>query len=211
MRRTKARSLASLQRVSGKNTGNPLALVLVEGKTEIQYFRALCRRFERPGWEIVIVTDPGHDPLYLVNDACKRFEKDGVHYEHVFCVFDRDNFDNFEEARERIRALSGRRCRPLPIAEAVSVPSFEVWLILHFEELRKPFANADEAGRYLHDRQLIVNYKKGDVKQMVAVSAFVADAIKNGRRLAELHDEHNGNPFSNVHHLASLISKIEPN
>jgi hypothetical protein len=102
-------------------------LIVTEGtKTEPTYFNQF------PQNELVIkVEGTGQDPLSLVKKAkfIQKLEK----YDHVWCVFDRDDHVHFNDAlqlAERYR-----------FHVAYSNQAFEYWLLLHFE---------DHQGGYMH-------------------------------------------------------------
>lgn len=98
-------------------------LVVSGGSTELAYLAGLRRiRGERS----VSVT-PRHrvlDPLGLVGYAARLAQEVGD-FTEVWCVADADQFDIAPAAREAARH---------GVELVVSVPCFELWLLLHFED-----------------------------------------------------------------------------
>lgn len=110
-------------------------LVVCEGEnTEPQYIRGLERFLRDATLSIEIPLERG-DPKTLVEvakgfngDAIKdarRSGDDNLRFDEVWCVFDRDDHERFgaacQMARDNLFNL------------AVSNPSFELWLLLHFQ------------------------------------------------------------------------------
>lgn len=67
---------------------SPLDLVVCEGETEVDYLCELAR-----SWRIHvhICKGDGTDPKSIVSTAKRKSKGDGVKYDKIFCVFDRDN------------------------------------------------------------------------------------------------------------------------
>ncbi|MDW8231085.1 MAG: RloB family protein [Saprospiraceae bacterium] len=94
-------------------------------RTEPDYFNHLRRYFRLTTVEVEIVKGAGNT-LQLVKKACSLAKKD--EYDHVWVVFDKDDFpsDHFDQAVDEARS-SG-------FEVAYSNQSFEYWLLLHFED-----------------------------------------------------------------------------
>ena len=112
-------------------------LIVCEGsKTERNYFHDLAAQY-RLGDGIVTVVGLGQTPMQVVKEAqrLRRSEcRAGVAYDKVFCVFDRDEHAEFEQA-STIACESG-------IELARSWPCFEFWFLLHLCYTRMPFARS---------------------------------------------------------------------
>ncbi|HRN55008.1 MAG TPA: RloB family protein [Agriterribacter sp.] len=100
----------------------PTILIVCEGEnTEPSYFRQF-----RLSTATIKPTGEGYNTLSLVNRAAELAkEKD---YEQVWCVFDKDDFDNndFNNAIVTAEAQS--------FGVAYSNQAFEYWIILHFDD-----------------------------------------------------------------------------
>jgi hypothetical protein len=129
-----------LRRRAGNRPPRSITLIVCEGETELEYLTALCNRLGlRPTEVILAENTEGSAPISVVTCAERRAKEWGG-YDHIFCVFDRDSHESFERARSRIRQLASRRSAALPIREIVSIPCFEIWVLLHFEQSDAQFA-----------------------------------------------------------------------
>jgi hypothetical protein len=112
----------------------PIILIVCEGeKTEPDYLKGFRQAFRNPRVEIELVDEQGV-PKTLVeiakqrktdaeNDA-RRMRDDDLAYDSVWCVFDIDDHPNIDAAKLQAQANE--------IHLAISNPSFELWLLLHF-------------------------------------------------------------------------------
>lgn len=116
----------------------PTILIVCEGaNTEPGYFNQF-----RLTSATVKTVGAGCNTVSLVNQA-QILSKNG-HYNHVWCVFDKDDFpaDDFNEA---IRLASN-----LGFGVAYSNQAFEYWLILHFEDHQGGAMHRDQYGDKLN-------------------------------------------------------------
>lgn len=74
----------------------------------------------------VICKGDGTDPKSIVNTAKRKSKEDGVKYDKIFCVFDRDN--DLSAYLEAIELCKARKLVPI-----ISNPCFELWPFLHFQ------------------------------------------------------------------------------
>jgi hypothetical protein len=110
-------------------------LIVCEGKvTEPLYFRAFTREEEIKLIEIDIAPEAGV-PRSLVRYAidrkkeavkqARRQQDENRSYDEVWCVFDVDDHPGIIEAKQQARDNG--------LKVAVSNPSFELWVLLHFQ------------------------------------------------------------------------------
>jgi RloB-like protein len=132
-------------------------LIVCEGReTEPRYFDAWRREARSPLVNIEIVP-LGADPKRVVEcavermaDAARAARKDPhAGYDEVWCVFDREQHERYDEALHQARANG--------IRLATSNPCFEFWVLLHFED-RRGHIEASEAKRA--SRSHIPEYEK---------------------------------------------------
>jgi hypothetical protein len=103
-------------------------LLLVEGKiTEKLYFKGMCRKLSLRS---ITVEGPSGVPITAVEAALSR----RIDFDEVWCVFDVDDHPRLKEAIHR--AAQGG------VQVALSNPSFEIFLLLHFEYFSKPCTRA---------------------------------------------------------------------
>lgn len=142
-----------------KNKGHQLrklskrVLILCEGESETHYFTSYKihenNRDRLKGVEISIYKPQDHSPLGLVNEAkdrAKEAKRDGLPYESIWIVFDKDKHERIPNAFEEARTSK------FQINIAFSAICFEYWIFLHYEKRKKSFNNADEIISYIKEK-----------------------------------------------------------
>ncbi|MGE5341851.1 MAG: RloB family protein [Candidatus Omnitrophota bacterium] len=193
----------SLERKSG-NRGKPPEsfLIFCEGtKTEPNYFRAF-----RVSSANVKVVGCGMNTLSLVEEAIRvkrNYMKDGRIHDHVWCVFDRDDFplENFNAAFD-LAETEG-------IKIAYSNEAFELWYLLHFEYL--DIATDRHEYTKILSRHLNSEYRKNCTTMYDELLQRQADAIINAEKLLNSYAPLNpgtNNPSTTVHLLVQELNKF---
>lgn len=113
---------------------SPLDLVVCEGETEVDYFCELARSLRV---HVHICKGDGTHPKSIVNTAKRKAKEDGVKYDQIFCVFDRDN--NLPAFLEAIQMCKSKKFIPI-----VSNPCFELWPYLHFQIRESGFGSPQQ-------------------------------------------------------------------
>lgn len=124
----KPRSARDLRRQSRGIKEFSRVLIACEGeKTEPHYLRELCKSL---GLTAAIVEIAGKEcdssPKSVYEYADTRWKEDGA-FDEIFCVFDRDVHETFDET---VKAISQHRSRRMK--SIYSYPCFEYWILLHF-------------------------------------------------------------------------------
>lgn len=135
--------------------------IVCGGDTEQIYFKNFCKKYHDKfsGRKVKIIKYP-HDPLKIVN-YCVQLKAQKKDLLKVWAVFDKDDFQNFEQAIQTARE-NKVRC-------AFSNQAFEVWVIHHFCDLKAP----------LHRNQYAEKIKKLTQK----------DYVKSGKNLNQLFEK----------------------
>lgn len=183
----------------------PLILVVCEGKvTEPQYVDAF-RIAQGANTVRVRVESPGGDPRALVERAvelrddaerdARRSRDQNLRYDEVWCVFDVDQHQRLEDARnEAVR--SG-------IELAVSNPCFELWLLLHFADQTAHLSVKQARDRL---KKHLPGYDKH--VRFEDASQGYEEAVRRAKAL-DLHHTAagapGGNPSTNMHRLTERI------
>ena len=105
----------------------------------------------------------------MVQYAKELFENGDRHkniqrraFEKVYAVFDRDDHDSYLDALTLAASLDGKlrndAKQPVSFKAIASVPSFELWLLLHYEDIQAPL-HRDEVIQRL--KQHIPRLRKG--------------------------------------------------
>ena len=164
------------------------------------YFAAARVRYGLTTAEVVLADNTeGSAPISVVKCAEKKSAEKGG-YDKIFCVFDRDGHLSFGKAREKIKELAGRKKKPLAIAEAISVPCFELWVLLHFKRTDAAFGKCDDVVRRIRERHML-GYEKADATTAKQLMAYIDTALANADWLEQCAPHNNFNPYTSVHHV----------
>ncbi len=183
-------------------------LIVCEGsKTERNYFHDLAVQY-RLGDGVVKVVGLGQTPMQVVKEAqrLRRSEhRMGAVYDKVFCVFDRDEHNEFEQASTMARNNG--------IDLARSWPCFEFWFLLHFHYTRVPFARsgsnspADACLRELKERW--PEYAKNLERLFQALRNSLEDAKRHAERAArDAAQTEEPNPSTEAHELVTYLQSL---
>ena len=128
--RSRRRAVRSYRRRGPVREPYDLVLIACEGeKTEPNYIRALQVAYGLSSVNITILEPPRSDPLSIVEFMIHELRND-PEINRGYCIFDRHQHANFDNAIRRIRQSAvGRNGRLIAVP---SVPCFEIWLLLHF-------------------------------------------------------------------------------
>jgi hypothetical protein len=163
-------------------------LIVTNGvRTEVDYFGAIRSEPWVTADKITVKFRSG-EPIAVVLRAAEI--RDDNAYDEAWAVCDVDEF----ATEAAIAAAAGRE-----VGLALSLPSFEIWLILHVSESCPGFNNAKQTGRYL--KSLLPNWDKTGLK-FSDFSAGVFDAVERAKRLGEPPD---ANPSTAVWRLIESL------
>lgn len=171
----------------------PVILVVCEGQTEEACFRAVKAHYGRSTTVNIKIARDRSDPVRVVEKGIHDNRNDD--FDRVFCVVDGDKPDRTALARKRI----GKREN---LDLIVSIPCFEVWLLLHFETSDAPFAECAAVCARLKEKEHMPDYVKGIHYDFASITPRIDAAIENakwlvGRNLA--------NPSTDVHNVLTCI------
>lgn len=202
---SKLRGSGSFRRKPGQKPPRSITIIVCEGETEQEYFEAARIKYELTTAEIILAENTkGSAPINVVECAQAKCKERGG-YDRVYCVFDRDGHESFDSARAKITALAGRK-KPLPIEEAISIPCFELWVLLHHEMTDAPFHRcADVIARV---RRHMPGYQKADAAIATQLMANIEGALVNADRLEQRAANNNYNPYTSVHHVLRHFESV---
>ena len=206
---------SSIQRRGASRSPYEKVLIVCEGsKTEPLYFEGIKDFYEIDTANIVITGDCGSDPISVVNHAIELYRQSvrrgGIPFDRVYCVIDRDKHPKFADAVAKLKSQ-----RPNDVFfGVVSIPSFELWILLHFKYTTSPFeaAGGKSCGDKVFEelRKVWCDYEKGMRGVFLKLFDKVDDAKRNAERLLE-YCSSNGcvNPSTQVHTLVDYLQKIK--
>lgn len=207
-RHARQRLADELRRRKGKRPPHDRILIVCEGsKTEPNYFNEI-RILKRAQSAHISIMPSGYgtEPCQIVEFALNKF-LETKEYERVYAVFDRDIHNTYNEALQWISALDKKKRSDERAAVRFfaipSVPSFEFWLLLHYENIQW-LLHRDAVLQRL--KQHIQGYEKGAKGLFAATNEFVAVATERAQALRNLYTPQDGNePYTNADELVSLL------
>jgi len=184
---------------SNKRIQNNVILIICCGDTEVEYFN----EFKLDLGEIKLLPIKKHcSPKKMVDIAIKENEKKA--YRQIWCVFDKDNYLDFDEAISLANNNS--------IEVAYSNQAFELWFIMHFERIIGPL-NRKKYKEYINK---YVKRTEPYDKPYKGIYRKIYDktnkAIENARIGHQIHIKDGGNPSdwescTTVYKLVSELNK----
>lgn len=215
----KERQKKQLERKQGRRAGYDRILIVSEGsKTEPNYFReirAVCR-LHTANVEVQ-PSELGTAPIQVVQYAQSLFVDGDRHkkiqrraFEKVYAVFDRDDHESYYEALNLAASLDGKlrndAKNPVGFKAITSVPSFELWLLLHFEDIQAPL-HRDQVMHRL--RQHIPFYVKGESNAFRITCAHLAVATQRAEKLSlRFNAETDPEPFTGIFELVKILMTL---
>ena len=178
----------------------PLDLVVCEGETEVDYFSELARSLRV---HVHICKGDGTDPKSIVNTAKRKAKEDGVKYDQIFCVFDRDN--NLSAFLEAIQVCKSKKFVPI-----VSNPCFELWPYLHFQMRESGFGSPQQIMTALKKLSEFEGYDKDGVQIFNTTFPLIDTACKRASELvSKQQDDPKEDPFTNVHIFIGRLKALK--
>lgn len=210
----KQRQRQQLERKLNRRASYDRILIVSEGtKTEPNYFKEIRAEYRLHSANVEVQPGVlGTQPIQVVDYARELFENGDRHkairarvFEQVYAVFDRDDHPTFHEALARARALDGKLRndlkRPVKFTAIPSRPSFEFWLLLHFEDIHH-LLHRDEVMRRL--KHYLPDYAKGSGKAFADTRATISTASDRARILAQ-----NGDPADDTVPYTGIVDLVE--
>lgn len=183
-------------------------MIVGEGETEQEYFEAARVHFNLTTAEVVVADNTkGSAPISVVECAEERAAEQGG-YDAIFCVFDRDGHESFDRARTKIRGLASRARNRLNIREAISVPCFELWVLLHLERTDRPFQNCSAVVARIRNL-FLRDYEKADAQIAKRLLEKVETVLANAQWLTGREEIVGGSPFTSVGALVQHLKDVE--
>ena len=190
-------------------------LIVTEGKeTEPLYFKGILNYITQKYGNNIDVRTPkidirgeGKGTTSLVKEAASIVNHARRFYSQCWVVFDKDNFQDFDEAIKLAEKLGFRA--------AWSNSCFEFWLTLHFKKdtaPREPDGWSSAIGAELMKAGLMKDhYDKSDacISKLPLLDGALKKAVENARSIEEQQTSllpSRQNPGTAVHHLIESLS-----
>ena len=140
MGRKADRSSGAVQRRSGQRSpSSRLLIVCGASGTEPDYVRGLNGHLRNRAVRVDVL-EKGRAPAQVVEYGIKRAavaETTAIGYDQLWCVLDVDEYTDHDKA-----VRLAKSCRVIPTHVVISNPCFELWLLLHFKDVRRALASS---------------------------------------------------------------------
>ena len=212
----KERQKKQLERKQGRRASYDRILIVSEGsKTEPNYFREIRTVYRLHTANVEVrPSESGTAPIQVVQYAQALFENGDRHkhiqrraFEQVYAVFDRDDHASYHAALKLAesldRKLKNDAKQPIRFQAIASIPSFELWLLLHYEDIQTPQHRNEVMCRLkLH----IPSYDKGAGNAYAITGEHLAVAIQRAEALAKRFSAHTEpEPFTAIVELVKRL------
>ncbi|MET0110701.1 MAG: RloB family protein [Candidatus Thiodiazotropha sp.] len=189
-------------------------------KTEPKYFDEIRTMLRLPTANITTVPGGyGTSPLQVVEYAkdvfVKGFEEKRIQpkgFEKVFAVFDRDEHTNYHQALDRADSYNRKRIRndenrAIEFKFIATVPCFELWLLMHFEQPKSPM---HREAVYKRLKFHIPQYNKGADGHFHDTKEMLTTAVNHAQNLSSQTNAWDGvESYTNIHELVKLLLNLK--
>ena len=195
-------------------------LIVCEGeKTEPLYINEIRRDYRLASANVQVRPSVlGTQPLQVVEyaehlfrngDRARQIEPRA--FDRVFTVFDRDDHRTYHaalaKADELDNSLTNDEGKRIPVAAIASVPCFELWLLLHFEDVLAPM---HRLGVLAALKKHLSGYDKGQAGNWDATKARLDTAIQRAQAKANTTGARDGTEsFTNMHELVLRLVQLK--
>lgn len=210
----KAKAAEGLERRKARRASYDKVLIVCEGeKTEPNYFNELINFYKLNTANVEIDGTCGSSPKSVFERALELYEKEkckGDAFDIVYCVFDKDSHDTYEDTLVRIAAQNPKNV----FHASVSVPCFEYWILLHFQYSTKPYhatGSSSIGNEVLKDLKAVFpEYTKGSEDIFEKLSGQLEFAKQNAQRsLVHSEANHTDNPTTYIHELVDYLQSLK--
>jgi hypothetical protein len=213
----KERQRRQLERKQGRCASYERVLIVSEGsKTEPNYFKEIRAAYRLHNANVEIrPTHFGTDPVQVVEYAQNLFENGDRHkriqpraFEQVYAVFDRDDHLHYFDALERAESLDGKlrndNKRLVTFKAIASVPCFELWLLLHYENVQAPIHRNEVIQRL---KQHLPGYEKGAHDTFARTRCLLGTARLRAQSL-DYAISNSDDPHTDIFALVDLLTTL---
>ena len=218
---SKIRQQADLDRKKASRAPYDRILIVCEdSKAAPGYFKEIQVKYSLNTANVQVRgPEDGTDSIQIVECAERLFKHGDAHkdlkqkaFEQVYAVFDRDDHKTYHNALNKMESLNKERLRndqkKVVMFKAIaSVPSFELWLLLHYENIQHPLHRTEVMAKL---KKYIHNYKKGMLGIFNKTQDKLETATHHAEQLEKKNTAHNGKePYTDIHKLVQLLQSLK--
>jgi len=218
---SRVRQAAKLARKKANKHSADRILIVSEGsKTEPLYFNEIRTSLRLPTANVcVLPSDYGTSPDQIVEYAKDLFLNGNPHtdiksksFEKVFVVFDRDEHQHYHKGLSLVKNYNNKFKNDLKINVSfeafVSVPCFELWLLLHYQDLHVPTLHRDEILSKL--KQHIPDYEKGKAGYYQKMKEDMVAATERAERISSTTVAEDGTElYTDIYKLVNTLMHLK--
>lgn len=217
--RPNERQQKQLERKLGRRASYDRILIVSEGsKTEPNYFSEIRSAYRLHTANVEVQpSQHGTAPIQVVQYAQDLFEQGDSHkniqpraFEQVYAVFDRDDHISYFDALQLAESLDGKLKNDakqfIRFQAITSVPGFELWLLLHYEDIQAPI-HRDDVMRHL--KKHIPDYEKGARDVFATTRKSLAVATQRAQALAiRFKAKTSPEPYTAIAEIVKLLTTL---
>jgi hypothetical protein len=191
-------------------------LIVTEGsKSEPNYLGELCSRLRLNSANVAVLNGVlGTAPTQVVEFARRLVLEGDLNrgirpkaFDEVYVVIDRDAHESYHAALSMAAQLDGRfrsdDGEPISVRIIASVPCFELWLLLHFEDVLAPVTTAEAIARL---EAHVPSYAKGRHRLFDELEDRLPVARDRAAALAAQYSPFTEpHPYTGIHELITLL------
>jgi len=215
----KVRQLARREQKETRRASYVRILIVSEGsKTEPLYFEDIRAAYQLHSANVEVQPSQlGTAPIQVVKYAKQLFEEGDLgkairprSFDQVYAVFDRDDHDSYFNALSLAASLEGKMKndarQPVSFKAIASVPSFELWLLLHYQDIQAPIHRDEVMQRLKH---YIPGYDKGAAGTFATTRDRLEMATQRAQALAARFSAYTDpEPYTAIADLVSLLTTL---
>jgi hypothetical protein len=194
-------------------------LIVTEGsKTEPLYLEEIRTAHQLHSANVAVQPGQlGTAPIQVVRYAQQLFEKGDLvkgirpkSFDQVYAVFDRDDHDSYRDALDQAKSLNSKLRNDdkqvVSFQAIASIPSFELWLLLHYEDIQAPIHRDEVMARL---KQHIPGYEKGAGGAFTTTRNWLETATQRAQSLAARFNAYTDpEPFTALYELVTLLTTL---
>jgi hypothetical protein len=187
-------------RKTGKIQSNKTILLIVEGETEQIYFSEM-KSVERIPGVTVIPRMASHSSVYHILKTALN-EQSSLAYDSVWCVFDYDTILQDGTTPEVQEMMKEAQVHNIKFID--SLPSFELWYLLHYVLPKLYYPDQDaviqELQKYISGYEKTVRWLE-HARLYSLLKSLHRESMTNSESLAQRNVNNNESTFCNVYKI----------
>ena len=214
----KPRNLKRRNSVRARERFSRVLIVCEGSKTEPGYFRGIRAAYRLNSANVAVVpSQRGTSPLQVVEYALHLFKNGDPHrglrsksFDHLVAVFDRDQHASYTAALDFAAQLHNQlkndEGQLIKFEAVASVPCFELWLMLHYEDVQAPVTRRELEHRL---RRYLPDFEKGLPNLFPRTRANLETATQRAATLSRKFNARSyPEPFTGVGELVMLLQSM---